>query len=151
MQPYLHFRTISFVPNLNLLVFSKESKSKVRSIDIHFYLSENKCDLLPIPKIFLTLIMKKLNFQETLKLLQSDDIYSSCDESDFDETQLIESFSSEDSEEDDSIIEDEVVCIEQENLSNVQASSSSHFSNEEVQTRSGIIWRRFQEGQSSRG
>ena len=121
MQPYLHFRTISFVPNLNLLVFSKESKSKVRSIDIHFYLSENKCDLLPIPKIFLTLIMKKLNFQETLKLLQSDDIYSSCDESDFDETQLIESFSSEDSEEDDSIIEDEVVCIEQENLSNVQA------------------------------
>ena len=151
MQPYLHFRTISFVPNLNLLVFSKESKSKVRSIDIHFYLSENKCDLLPIPKIFLTLIMKKLNFQETLKLLQSDDIYSSCDESDFDETQLIESFSSEDSEEDDSIIEDEVVCIEQENLSNVQASSSSHFSNEEVQTRSGIIWKRFQEGQSSRG
>ena len=80
--------------------------------------------------------MKKLNFQETLKLLQSDEIYSSCDESDFDETQLIESFSSEDSEEDDSIIEDEVVCIEQENLSNVQVSSSSHFSNEEVQTRS---------------
>ena len=44
-----------------------------------------------------------------------------------------------------------MVCIEREILSNVQVGSSSHFSNEEVQTRSGIIWRRFQEGQSSRG
>ena len=83
-------------------------------------------------------MVKKLNFQETLKLLQSDDIYSSCDESDFDETQLIELFSSEDSEEDDSIIEDEVVCLKQEILSDVQVSSSSHFSNEEVQTCSGV-------------
>ena len=96
-------------------------------------------------------MVKKLNFQETIKLLQSDDIYSSCDESDFDEIRLIEPFSSEDGEEDDSIIEDEVVRLEQEILSNVQVSSSSHFSNEEVQTRSGVIWRRFQEGQSSRG
>ena len=130
---------------------SKESKSEVRSIDIHLYLSENKFDLIPFHKIFLTLMVKKLNFQEILKLLQSDDIYSSYDESDFDEIQLIEPFSSENSEEDDSVIEDEVVCLEQEILSNVQESSSSHFSNEEVQTRNGVIWRRFQEGQSSRG
>ena len=49
------------------------------------------------------------------------------------------------------LIEDEVVCREQEILSNIHVSSSSHFSSEEVQTRSGVIWRRFQEGQSSRG
>ena len=135
MQPYLHFITISFVPNLDLLVFSKESKSKICPIDIHLYLSESKFDLIPFPKIFLTPMMKKLNFQEILQLLVSDDIYSSCDESDFNETQLIGSFLSEDSEEDDSIIEDKVVCLEQEILSNVQVSSSSHFNNEEVQTR----------------
>ena len=116
----------------DLLVPSKEPKSEVRSIDIYLYLLDNKFDLIPFPKIFLTLMVKKLNFHETLKLLQSDDIYSSCDESDFDETQLIELFSSEDSGEDDSIIEDEVVCLEQEILSNVQLSSFSHFSNEEL-------------------
>ena len=96
-----------------MLVPSKESKSEVRSIDIHLYLSENKFDLIPFPRIFLTLMVKTLNFQETLKLLQSDDIYLSYDESGFDEIQLIEPFSSEDSEEDDSIIEDKVVCLEQ--------------------------------------
>ena len=95
-------------------------------------------------------MVKKLNLQKSLNLLQKDDIYSSCDESDFDETQLIEPSSSEDSEEDDSIVEDEEVHPEQEILPNVQVSSSSHFSNEEVQSRSGIIWRRLQEGQSSR-
>ena len=150
LQPCLHFRTISFVSNLDLPVPSKESKSEVRLIDIYLYLSENKFDLIPFSRIFLTLVVKKLNFQETLKLLQSDDIYSCCNESDFDETKVIGPFSSEDSEEDDSIIENEVVCLEQEILSNVQVSSSSHFSNEEVQTRSGVIWRRSQEGQSSR-
>ena len=93
---------------------------------------------------------EKIKVSRNPKLLQSDHIYSSFDESDFDKTQLIEPFSPEDSEEDDSIIEDEVVCLEQEILFNVQVSSSSHYSNEEVQTRSGVIWRRFQEGQSSR-
>ena len=93
-------------------------------------------------------MVKKLNLQEFLNLLQSDDIYSSCDESDFDETGLIEPFSSEDSEEDDSIVEDEKVCPEQEILPNAQVSSSSHFSNEEVQSRVGVICRRLQKGQS---
>ena len=95
-------------------------------------------------------MVKKLNLQESLKLLQSDGIYSSCDKSDFDETQLIEPSSFEDSEEDDSIVEDEEVRPEQKILLNVQVSSSSHFSNQEVQSRSGVIWRRLQEGQSSR-
>ena len=96
-------------------------------------------------------MVKKFNLQESLKLLQSDDIYSSCDESDFYETQMSELSSSEDSEEDDSIVEDEKVRPEQEILANVQVSSSSHFSNEKVQSCSGVIWKRLQEGQSSRG
>ena len=43
-----------------------------------------------------------------------------------------------------------VVRPEQKILPNVQVSSSSHFSNEEVQSRSGVIWRRLQEGESFR-
>ena len=70
-------------------------------------------------------MVKKLNLQEFLNLLQSDNIYSSCDKSDFAETQLIKPSSSEDSEKDDSIVEDEKVRLEQEILPNVQVSSSS--------------------------
>ena len=91
-------------------------------------------------------MVKKLNLQEFLNLLQSGNIYSSCDKSDFAETQLIKPSSSEDSEKDDSIVEDEKVRLEQEILPNIQVSSSSYFSNEEVQSCSGVIWRRLQEG-----
>ena len=67
-------------------------------------------------------MIKKLNLQESLNLLQNNKIYSSCDESDFDKTQLIEPSSSEDSEEDDFIVEDEKVRPEQETLPNAQVS-----------------------------
>ena len=61
---------------------------------------------------------KKCYLQQALKLIESDDFYSSCNyKSNFDETQTIKSFSSENSEDDDGIDKQFEIAHKEEKLS----------------------------------
>ena len=78
--------------------------------------------MIHFPTILITFYpnSEKIKLSRIPQSFTNDDIYSSCDENDFYETQLIEPSSSEDSKKDDSIVENEEVRPEKKILPNVQ-------------------------------